>query len=235
MNAAKQIVPAGLYGFQTECLSLLHGALDVSKAVSYLVDEQARPFCYKTSHLHPSMHREYLEHFQHLDPLHPSQFGDQDDTVVKMNDLVSIHDRFNHPYYTDFIAPWGVRDIVELFLRVDNRLVAGFALFNAKEQPEFRSNELKKVTSLQKFMQFSLEQVMSAPQQSDFDRFCDQYQLTPKERMVTELTLNGLPNKTIANDLSCGLATVKTHLQNIFAKMGVNSKREVSSLFLQFR
>ncbi len=235
MRVEQQTIPSGLYKFQDECLSLLNGTLEVSKAVSYLVDERARPFCYKTHHLHPSMHREYLERFYKLDPLYPTQFSDQNDTVVKMNDLVATHERFNHPYYTEFISPWGVRDIIELFLRVDDRLVAGFALFTSKEQPEFRSADLKKAYQLQHFMQFALEQILESPQQSNFDKFCDQYHLTPKERLVTELALNGLPNKTIANDLDCGLATVKTHLQNIFAKIGVNSKREISSLYLQYR
>jgi len=235
MRAESRITPSGLYTFQDECLNLLNGTLEVSKAVSYLVDDQSKPFCYKTHHLHPSMHRQYLETFYKLDPLYPTQFSDQNDVVVKMNDLVTTHERFNHPYYTDFISPWGVRDIIELFLRIDDRLVAGFALFTSKDQPEFRSADLKKACQLQHFMQFALEQIMESPQQSNFEAFCSQYQLTPKECMVLELALEGLPNKTIAVDLDCGLATIKTHLQNIFGKLGVNSKREISSLYLRHR
>lgn len=235
MHTEQRTIPSGLYTFQDECLSLLNGTLDVAKSVSYLVDDHAKPFCYKTHHLHPSMHRQYLESFYQLDPLYPTQFSDLEDTVVKMNDLVSTHDRFNHPYYTDFLSPWGVRDIIELFLRVDDRLVAGFALFTSKEQPEIGSADLKKAAQLQHFMQFALEQALESPQQTNFDAFCERYHLTPKERLVVELALKGLPNKTIANDLNCGLATIKTHLQNIFSKLDVNSKREISSLFLEAR
>lgn len=231
MRTTPAINPAGLYSFQDQCLNLLTGVLNVSKAVSYLVDNQSKPICYKTLHMQPSMHREYLETYYKLDPLHPTQFQERDDaTVVKMNDLVTTQERYNHPYYTDFISPWGVQDIVELFLRVDNRLVGGFALFVSKQQPEMRREDLIKAQHLHQFMQFSLEQSLSAPKQTHFEDFCENYQLTPKERMVVELVSQGLPNKTIATDLDCSLATVKTHLQHIFAKVGVNSKTEITSL-----
>jgi len=235
MQADQRIILSGLDTFQDECLALLNGTLDVAKSVSYLVDDNAKPFSYKTHDLHPSMHRQYLTRFYELDPLYPAQFSHQQDTVVKMNDLVAFHDRLNHPYYTQFLSPWGVNDIIELFLRVDDQLVAGFALFTNKEQSEFNNADLKKAAKLQHFMQFALEQSLASPQQVSFNAFCDQYYLTPKERMVIERALKGQSNKAIACDLNCGLATIKTHLQNIFRKLSVNSKREISSLFLSTR
>lgn len=211
-------------------MGLLKGVLNVSKAASYLVDNQRKPICYKTWHLQPAMHREYLEKYYKIDPLHPTRFIENNDaTVVKMNDMVSTQERYYHPYYKDFISPWGVQDIVELFLRVDNKLVAGFALFISKQQPEMLSEDLRKAQQLHKFMQFSLEQTLVTPRHNQFDDFCSNFQLTPKERMVVELVSQGLPNKTIATQLDCSLATIKTHLQHIFAKTGVNSKTEITS------
>ncbi|MBR9868863.1 MAG: response regulator transcription factor [Oceanospirillales bacterium] len=230
MKTNNNIYPAGLYSFQDECLSLLTGVLNVSKAVTYLVDNQRKPICYKTWQLQPAMHRQYMDTFYKVDPLHPTQFVEQTGiTVVKMNDLVNSQERYNHPYYRDFISPWGVQDIVELFLRVDNKLIAGFALFISKQQPEMRSEDIRKAQQLHQFMQFSLEQSLDAPKHNQFENFCDQFQLTPKERMVVELVSQGLPNKTIAAGLDCSLATVKTHLQHIFCKTGVNSKAEITS------
>ncbi|WP_417224248.1 helix-turn-helix transcriptional regulator [Amphritea sp.] len=231
MQKNDNIYPAGLYNFQDECLKLLTGVLNVSKAATYLVDSQRKPICYKTWQLQPAMHRQYMDTFHKLDPLHPTQFVEQADvSVVKMNDLVNTQERYDHPYYRDFVSPWGVQDIVELFLRVDNQLIAGFALFTSKQQPEMRIEDIRKANQLHQFMQFSLEQSLAAPKHSQFQVFCDQYQLTPKERMVVELVSQGLPNKSIASGLDCSLATVKTHLQHIFTKTGVNSKTEIASL-----
>jgi len=221
---------SGLYQFQEECLSLLTGVLDIDQAVTYLLDERAKPMCYRNHRMHPSMHNQYLQGFYKSDPLHPTNFRNTDQQVVRMNDLVSPFKRDKHPYYQGFIQPWGVGDIVELFFHVDGSLIAGAALLTSSERPELRSEELKKVEHLHRFIEFSLEQSLSSPNQTNFDDFCDDYQLTAKERVVVQLVTQGLPNKSIAQKLCCSLATVKTHLQHIFAKMTVNSKAEVANL-----
>lgn len=221
--------------FQHECLNLLSSMMDISSAVAYIVDEQAKPICYETYQMQPAMHRDYLESYQQMDPLYPGRFrSDGDANVVRMNDLVPFHQRCDNLYYKDFIEPWKVNDIIELFFRVDGQLRAGAALILKHSEPQYRSEEMKKLESLHRFIEFSLEQSMHSPRQLQFDQFCQHYQLTAKERMVTELVIQGLPNKKIAQLLCCGLATIKTHLQHIFAKLSVNSKAEVvSMLYMQ--
>jgi len=231
MNHTQLTTPSNPFAFQHECLSLLTGTMPVSGAVAYMVDERSKPVCYQIQKMQPNMHRDYLQSYQKIDPLYPGNFRDeQNASVVKMNDLVPFHLRRTNPYYTDFIEPWDVQDIIELFFRVDGRLIAGAALVTSTQQPEYRSEEIKRLESLHRFIEFSLEQSMQSPRQLKFDNFCDQYALTAKERMVVELVTQGLPNKVIATSLCCGLATVKTHLQHIFAKLGVNSKAEIVSM-----
>ena len=43
---------------------------------------------------------------------------------------------------------------------------------------------------------------------------------------VMHLVKEGLPNKTIADQLSISAETVKKHLKNIYEKLGVNNKIE---------
>lgn len=224
---------AGLYKFQEECLGLLTGVLDVPKAVSYLIDEKGKPVCYRGHRMHASMHREYLNTYHKYDPLYPTRFVENGIDVIKMSDLVSYRERSQHRYFQEFIHPWGVQDIVEIFLRFDNRLIAGFALFNLSSQPDVDKEFLNKVTKLYEFMQFSLEQSISSPKSREFDSFCSAFGLTNKERMVVDLVAQGLPNKSIANNLDCSLATVKTHLQHIFQKLFINSKNELVALLYQ--
>lgn len=233
MNTNSLAHTAGLYKFQEECLDLLTGIMDAPAAVSYLIDEKGKPVCYRAHRMQPSMHREYLNTYHKYDPLYPTRFSANDTDVVKMSDLVSYRERAEHTYFREFINPWGVRDIIGIFLRLDNRLTAGFVLFNLSCQPAIDSQYLDKVTKLYDFMQFSLEQTLSSPRNREFDSFCDTFGLTNKERMVVDLVAQGLPNKAIANDLDCSLATVKTHLQHIFQKLSVNSKNELVALLYQ--
>ena len=52
--------------------------------------------------------------------------------------------------------------------------------------------------------------------------------LTPTELQVVDLIGQGLTNQQIAERLIMGRATVKTHLEHIFAKLGINSRTELA-------
>jgi DNA-binding CsgD family transcriptional regulator len=51
--------------------------------------------------------------------------------------------------------------------------------------------------------------------------------LTPQERRVLDLAAQGLSNDAIASRLRVAGGTVKTHLEHIYAKLGVHSRREL--------
>ena len=53
--------------------------------------------------------------------------------------------------------------------------------------------------------------------------------LTPTEAQVVNLVVEGLTNPQIADRLLMGRATVKTHLQHVFAKLGVSSRTELAA------
>ncbi len=48
--------------------------------------------------------------------------------------------------------------------------------------------------------------------------------ITPTQRRVLELVRDGHTNRLIARDLGIGEATVRTHLQNAYAALGVNNR-----------
>jgi DNA-binding CsgD family transcriptional regulator len=56
--------------------------------------------------------------------------------------------------------------------------------------------------------------------------------LTPRERQVADLAVEGRSTKEIARQLSIGRRTVETHLAHTYAKMGVGSKVE---LIIEYR
>ena len=43
---------------------------------------------------------------------------------------------------------------------------------------------------------------------------------------VLKLVARGMNNRDIASELGVGLRTVKSHLETVFSKMGVNSRTE---------
>jgi DNA-binding NarL/FixJ family response regulator len=58
-------------------------------------------------------------------------------------------------------------------------------------------------------------------------------ELTPREAEVLQLLQDGWTNSEIADELSIGIETVRTHARNIYRKLGIASRRELSRLARQ--
>ena len=54
--------------------------------------------------------------------------------------------------------------------------------------------------------------------------------LTPREADVLELLQDGMTNAQIAHTLSIGVETVRTHARNIYAKLGVATRRDLARI-----
>jgi DNA-binding NarL/FixJ family response regulator len=54
--------------------------------------------------------------------------------------------------------------------------------------------------------------------------------LTPREADVLELLQDGATNAQIAHALSIGVETVRTHARNIYAKLGISTRRDLARI-----
>lgn len=56
--------------------------------------------------------------------------------------------------------------------------------------------------------------------------------LSPRECEVAHMILKGHSSESISRNLGISIATVKTHRQNLYAKLGLSTQQELFSLFL---
>lgn len=59
------------------------------------------------------------------------------------------------------------------------------------------------------------------------------YELTPREREVLALVVQGLNNREIAEQLIVSQSTIKFHVSSILSKLGVGSRTEATALAVQ--
>ncbi|MBW4639085.1 MAG: helix-turn-helix transcriptional regulator [Gloeocapsa sp. UFS-A4-WI-NPMV-4B04] len=61
----------------------------------------------------------------------------------------------------------------------------------------------------------------------------EQINLSPREQAIAKLVAQGLPNKSIANQLDISPWTVATHLRRMFFKLGVTSRTAMITRLLE--
>lgn len=75
------------------------------------------------------------------------------------------------------------------------------------------------------FLNFSLPTPVGLDQVSE--SFLSAYNITGREREIIQMVIQGKSNADIAKELVISLATVKTHLHNIYQKVGVDSRYDL--------
>ena len=203
-------------GITLHCLQSIAQLIPLSSAVFYRVNAYLKPEAYVLHNISNSTHQQYLEHFQPLDPLSPSRFGQQVVTVATMTPGICARHRH---YYHEFMLPNHVCDMIEIFIRRGHRIIAGISLM--RDIP-FSSEERLRAQAVQPLLGLAIHDFL----QEDNNLTSI---LTAKEREIVGMVCEGASNKLIARQLNISLSTVKTHLRNIFAKTEVINRTELVS------
>ncbi|WP_079802467.1 helix-turn-helix transcriptional regulator [Salmonella enterica] len=203
-------------GITLYCLQSIAQLIPLSSAVFYRVNAYLKPEAYVLHNISNSTHQQYLEHFQPLDPLSPSRFGQQVITVATMTPGICARHRH---YYHEFMLPNHVCDMIEIFIRRGHRIIAGISLM--RDIP-FSSEERLRAQAVQPLLGLAIHD--SLQEDNDLASI-----LTAKEREIVGMVCEGASNKLIARQLNISLSTVKTHLRNIFAKTEVINRTELVS------
>ncbi|EAM5774678.1 LuxR family transcriptional regulator [Salmonella enterica subsp. enterica serovar Infantis] len=203
-------------GITLHCLQSIAQLIPLSSAVFYRVNAYLKPEAYVLHNISNSTHQQYLEHFQPLDPLSPSRFGQQVITVATMTPGICARHRH---YYHEFMLPNHVCDMIEIFIRRGHRIIAGISLMC---DIPFSSEERLRAQAVQPLLGLAIHD--SLQEDNNLASI-----LTAKEREIVGMVCEGASNKLIARQLNISLSTVKTHLRNIFAKTEVINRTELVS------
>jgi len=179
-----------------------------------------------------AMTQDYQKKFWLFDPLHPSRYDNLDTIVISNSMLMTDSAWMNTRLYKEFFEPNGIFHNVDMFFRRNERIIAVLSLLrNDKDQP-FTQRELGRLQAIQPFVQFTLNKIYLPRRIHDRTTLGEEFELTPRELDVVELALTGASNKILVDQLKISLPTLRTHLQNIYTKVGVHSNSELISKLL---
>lgn len=83
-------------------------------------------------------------------------------------------------------------------------------------------------------MKFHSSDGISEGQDLKFYRFCKEYQLTSREEDILLLLLENKNNQEISENLVISIGTAKTHVHNIFQKIGVTRRQQLLEFYDQY-
>ena len=207
------------------CLGAFSQFAKASLAAFYRIDENLQACEFQLLGMQAPMHDTYLSQFKHLDPLNPSACASAGLPVMSLQQGLRRQPSTNNHPYQRFLKLYSIIDVVEVVAHVGTRPVAGISLLRHADLGCFKPEELAGLHPLHGLMQMAAQTLAVGP--------CRFAGLTPREREIAELLRDGNSNKELARQLGLGLPTVKTHMLNLFRKVGVTSRTElVSTLFL---
>lgn len=219
--------------FQRESLSLVNNLIPLSGSAFYLVGPDMRHLGVAVNNLDPTVERDYYNNFRSMDPLNPANFENTEHSVVTIDSQISESRLLQTIYYQDFMLPNDHRYVTDMFFRTNGRISAVLTMLRKQEIGPFTDTEVKSLRTIQPFLEYALNEVYTPKRESQRQLFEQQYSLTEREIDVLELLVCGGANKAIANELGLSLSTVKTHLQHMFQKTGVDSRNELVALALR--
>jgi DNA-binding CsgD family transcriptional regulator len=128
-------------------------------------------------------------------------------------------------YYREILRPIGLE--YEMTLLLDTPLGQRLGISVARARSDYRDDEVDLLTRLGPHLRRAfhhaqtLAQLKGAQGKAATWREVD---LTPRESEILRWAATGRTNASIAEVLGVGPATVKTHLEHVFAKLGVKNR-----------
>ncbi|QGH60729.1 helix-turn-helix transcriptional regulator [Serratia proteamaculans] len=225
--------------FYPSLLAWLEGFFAFDNAIVYAFERGQAPRCLiKTEKENSDAVNQLYQQGAYLqDPFYQALNGGGGSEVLTLRQLAPCG--FYHTdYYRNFYRKTGWHDEAGVLLPLTPERGLGVFFGSARQSVGVRSPQLAELSdalTLLKSVARLHGEVRVAP--ATPDRVTDRavqarYLLTPREREIVDLILDGCGSQQIADRLFISLGTVKNHRKNIYSKLDIGSQAELFSLLL---
>lgn len=154
-------------------------------------------------------------------PLCRHQQAYADFSATRLSDVVSLPRLVNSRIYAEWFRPYGIVAELEAGISRSRALTRNFIL--SRNQADFSDRDRAALELVRPHLArihetTRLRHIAGLSEPDQLER------LTPREAEILELVAGGLSNAAIAERLWISPGTVKKHLDNIYAKLGVANR-----------
>ncbi|KQP18768.1 LuxR C-terminal-related transcriptional regulator [Pseudorhodoferax sp. Leaf265] len=193
---------------------------------TWIDDSQPIPPCVDAG-LGRDMIRSYYDVFRDVDPIAPEFLLSQ---RIEVTTLRSVADqRFGTRFvpYAQFMARFNFVDDAAFVFRAAGRPIAFLNVLRRHDSQDLFSEHT--LRQLHGYIETSLLNLRSLRTFQMQERWATEFRLTAREMDVAALVATGLSNKEIAAHSHIEIVTVKTHVANVLAKLGLESRTQIAS------
>ncbi len=148
--------------------------------------------------------------------------------VHAVSGLISHRELMRTEIYNDFLRPSGHCYGINLFAFDSGENIGDIRIWRRSGKPDFDRDEVNLLNLVEPgFIEALKRTALANRGVPPVDALA---RLTRREAAVAELAAKGLADKEIARSLNVTFATVRAHLDNAFAKLGVRNRTQLASL-----
>lgn len=143
-------------------------------------------------------------------------------------------ERAQTDYYKLAFKPANIHHVIYVTIASHNKLLGMRALYRTETDTDFSEEEVFLLELLSEHLnsRFYDESDYSEKNTATRLSLLSDYSLTMRESEIVLMILEGTENKALCETLSITENTLKKHLQNIYGKLGIRSKKELLCLLL---
>lgn len=180
----------------------------------------------------------YRQYYQFHDPitfkLQPYR------RAVSVNEVISQKDLVETEFFNDFLHKDGLYYGINIYVYdKGDRNIGDFRIWRSRGRENFGHRELRILDMIAPHFRNAMRNIhlskhcVPTVDLDDIRRdLSDRFDLTPRELHVACTLLEGDPDRVISERLHISQATLRSHIQHLFEKLGVNSRAEFLSSVL---
>ena len=207
------------------------GALLASDRVAfYQVENGQRMLEFQIRNVEQEFHDAYLRRMHAYDPLHVTRLlrAGQSKKIFWLHDQEHDCAASVVQKYRAFLGSFHVSDVTEMVFRFRGEVVAGISVL--RNGPMSPDTSLESIYAAHAYIEFHLQKRLMASDRYSRTDLASRYGLTRREIEIAEQICCGRTNAEIAQCLQLSIATVKTHLINIYRKLGIGNRASLVAL-----